>query len=158
MSDLVSIVRAMSSKARRRRRQQQERQRQQQGRRRFFEEGARDEVEPPRESVACADADLALIDVMLDEVLDVLTDLRDVSAGSYEEWPDVPQASELRAVFDSVRTISADCRSKLFAARDRVERFKDGGNHLHVIGERVVQLAVVDAEHSSSHPDDDIPF
>jgi hypothetical protein len=150
----------MSSKARRRRKQQQEQQRrrQQQGARRFFEEGARDDVESPRESVACADADLALIDGMLDEVLEVLTDLRDISAGSYEDWPDVPEASELRAVFDFVRTISADCRSKLFAARDRVERFKDGGNHLHVIGERVVQLAVVNAEHSSSHPDDDIPF
>ena len=106
--------------------------------------------------VACAAADLASIDSQLDDACDALRELAGTAASVREGWPATAETDELRAVFEAVRQVAAECRTRLAAAGDRVLRLRETQDHLHVAGTRVVRLVpVVD---DASDPDDDLPF
>jgi hypothetical protein len=115
-------------------------------------------VAPDDEHVACADADLASIDGLLDDANDVLAELAAAATHAREAWPATAETDELRAVFEAVRNVAADSRSKVSTARDRATRFRDSHRHLHVAGGRVVRMAIVEDEAMHEHPNDDIPF
>jgi len=135
----------MSNKAARRRRREQQRLRELEA------------LAPDPEHVACADADLASIDGLLDDADDVLRELAGAAASARESWPAAAETDELRAVFEAVRNVAAESRSRLATARDRAARFRDAEHHLHVHGGRVTRMAPVVAD-DAFDATDDIPF
>jgi hypothetical protein len=142
----------MSSKGARRRQRERER------RREYAAVRQLQDLPTDDEHVACADAHLALTRALVDDATELLSELADHAAVSRDAWPIVPAADELRAVFEAVRGIAIESRTKLLAAHDRAARFLDGDHHLHVVGGRVVRMVVADAEAGPDDASDDIPF
>jgi hypothetical protein len=136
----------MSSKAARRRRREQQRLRELEG------------LAPDPQHVACADADLASIDSLLDDAADVLCELVAAAATARERWPAMSETDELRAVLEAVRNVATDSRTKLATVRDRATQFRDEHHHLHVAGGRIVRMAPVEDDSWREDAADDIPF
>lgn len=111
------------------------------------------------DEVACADAQLAMTRALIDDATDVLAELSAHAALARDAWPAGPGTDELRAVFEAARSVAIQCCTTLNAARDRAARSQDDDRHLHVLGGRVVEMAVVAAPGPAPDgPDDDIPF
>jgi hypothetical protein len=111
------------------------------------------------EHVACADAALAITRTLLDDATEVLAELATHTAGSRDAWPVVPEADDLRAVFEAVRGVAIDCCNRLDAVRDQVVRFHAGDHHFHLAAGRVVRMVAVDVRpHIEAASDDDLPF
>ena len=136
----------MSNRAARRHRREQRRLRE------------REALAPDPQHVACADADLASIDCLLDDAADALSELAAAAASARERWPAVDETDELRAVLEAVRTVATQSRAALANARDRTTRFREEHHHLHVAGGRLVRMAPVDDESWREDASDDIPF
>jgi hypothetical protein len=136
----------MSSKAARRRRREQQRIRELEA------------LAPDPQHVACADADLASIDSLLDDAADALCELAAAAATARERWPAMSETDELRAVLEAVRNVATESRTKLATASDRTARFRDAHHHLHVSGGRVVRMAPVEDDSWREGAADDIPF
>lgn len=134
----------MSNKAARRRRREQQRLRE------------LESLAPDPHHVACADAELASIDGLLDDADDLLRELACAAVSAREHWPAMAETDELRAVLEAVRNVAAESRTRLAAARGSAHRFRDEHHHLHVAGGRVVRMAPV--EEGAGDPNDDIPF
>jgi hypothetical protein len=135
----------MSNKAARRRRRQQQRLRE------------LEDVPPELDHVACADADLASIDGLLDDAHDVLHELAGAAASARQSWPPEAETDELRALLEAVHHAATESRNKLAAARERAARYRDAEHHLHVLGGRVVRMVPV-VEDEACDATDDIPF
>jgi len=134
----------MSNKAARRRHREQQRLR------------ALESLPKEDRHVACADAEVAAIDDLLDEAGEILRELAWAATNARERWPATADTDELRAMLDAIRGVAAECRTKLAATGDRITRFHDAHPHLHIAGGRVVRMVPV--QDDASGPDDDIPF
>jgi hypothetical protein len=143
----------MSSKAARRRQRERQRRRQQ------TVERDVDDLRAADDEVACADAQLATTRALLDDATEVLVELSAHAVAARDAWPAGPGTDELRAVFEAARSVAIQCCTALQATRDRAARCQDDDRHLHVLGGRVVEMAVVAApDPDLAGADDDIPF
>lgn len=113
---------------------------------------------PDSQHVACADADLASIDCLIDDAAEALYELSTTAASAREHWPAGAETDELRAVLEAVRNVASECRTKLATARDRATRFREEHHHLHVAGGRLVRMAPVEDDSWREDASDDIPF
>jgi hypothetical protein len=143
----------MANKAARRRQRERERRREQDAL------DAQDAFRSELGHAACADAALEVTRNLLDDALEILSELAAHSTGSRNAWPAVPEADELRGVFEAVRGVALECGAKLEAVRDRASRFHEGDHHLHLAAGRVVRMVAVDARSRiDDGSDDDLPF
>src|SRR5262245_39346320 len=113
---------------------------------------------PDPQHVACADADLASIHCLIDDAAEALYELSAAVTSAREGWPALAATDELREVFEAVRDVAAECRTKLATPRDRAMRFRDEHHHLHVEGGRLVRMAPVEGDSWREDASDDIPF
>jgi hypothetical protein len=144
----------MGSKARRKRARAIRRERERE--RELEEEYAR--LAP--DHVACADADLALVMEHLEDVFDVLHDVVTTGAQVREHWPPDPAVGELHVVLEELRETALACRDRLGVVHDRLQRLRNREDHFHLVGDRVVRMAVVEAARPEvgAQIDEDIPF
>ncbi|MDX2090308.1 MAG: hypothetical protein SFX73_20780 [Kofleriaceae bacterium] len=139
----------MSSKAARKQRRRE--------RERLLRESARPHVSIP-EPVFCAEADLERIVEHLVTISVALDELEVAAEDSRTRWAAADHVDELRLALEEIHETARSWRARLSALEERVARFRQLGDHYHLVGGRLMRLVPVEEAYADPVPNDDIPF
>lgn len=122
------------------------------------ERPVRELLEHDREPVYCAEADLSGLASRLVTLVDEIEELERAATIARERWASADHIDELRIALHEIQEAARVWRSGLALHLDRIQRFRDAGDHYHLVGGQLLRLVPASAGFDAAHPDDDIPF